>query len=172
MDDSLRRLGTDDIDLYQVHRPSPTTDVAETLGALSDLVHQGKVRMIGSSSYAASQIVEAQAVARERHLERFQTEQPPYSMLVRGIEQDVLPTARRHGMGILSDSPIGGGWPSGRYRQGSEASPASSARTRGALAARFDMSLEENQRKLDAVEQLSRLADEAGLTGRRRRAAR
>jgi aryl-alcohol dehydrogenase-like predicted oxidoreductase len=117
VENSLRRLGTDHIDLYQVHRPSPDTDVAETRGALTDLVRQGKVRCIGSSSYSGSQIVEAQWVSRERHLERFVTEQPPYSILVRGIEEDVLPTVRRHGMGTLTYSPLAGGWLSGRYRK-------------------------------------------------------
>ena len=107
VEDSLRRLGTDRIDLYQVHRPDPETDVDETLGALTDLVQQGKVRYIGSSSYSGSQIVEAQLAARERRLERFRTEQPPY------IELDVLPTAQRHGMGILTYSPLAGGWLSG-----------------------------------------------------------
>ena len=107
---SLRRLKTDYIDLYQVHRPSPTTDVEETLGALTDLVRQGKVRYIGSSSYSASQIVEAQWASRERNLARFVTEQPPYSILVRGIEEDVLPTAQRYGMGTLVYSPLSGGW--------------------------------------------------------------
>jgi aryl-alcohol dehydrogenase-like predicted oxidoreductase len=164
VENSLRRLQTDYIDLYQVHRPSPDTDVTETLGALSDLVHQGKVRMIGSSSYSGSQIVEAQWAAREHHLARFQTEQPPYSMLVRLIEQDVLPTARRHGMGILTYSPLAGGWLSGRYRRSRHASPVSSARSRGALSARFDMSLDANQRKLDAVEQLVAVADDAGMS--------
>jgi aryl-alcohol dehydrogenase-like predicted oxidoreductase len=164
VESSLRRLQTDYIDLYQVHRPDPDTDVTETLGALSDLVHQGKVRMIGSSSYSGSQIVEAQWAAREHNLARFQTEQPPYSILVRLIEQDILPTARRHGMGILTYSPVAGGWLSGRYRKGGDASPASSARSRGALASRFDMSLDVNQRKLDAVEQLVALADEAGMS--------
>ena len=106
-----------------MHRPSPDTDVAETLGALSDLVHQGKVRYIGSSSYSGSQIVEAQWVARERHLERFVTEQPPYSILVRGIEQDVLPTTLRHGMGTLTYSPLAGGWLSGRWRKDAAGSP-------------------------------------------------
>src|SRR5664280_172245 len=106
VENSLRRLSTDHIDLYQVHRPSPTTDVDETLGALTDLVHQGKVRYIGSSSYAASQIVEAQVVARDRNLSRFVTEQPPYSILVRGIEEDVLPTTQRYGMGTLTYSPL------------------------------------------------------------------
>ena len=118
VENSLRRLNTDYIDLYQVHRPSQDTDVEETLGALTDLVRQGKVRYIGSSSYAASQIVEAQWTARDRRLEQFVTEQPPYSILVRGIEADVLPTARRHGMGILSYSPLSGGWLSGRWTQG------------------------------------------------------
>src|ERR687884_2109962 len=113
VENSLRRLGTDYIDLYQVHRPEPGVDVEETLGALTDLVRQGKVRYIGSSSYAGSEIVEAQWTARDRRLQRFRTEQPPYSLLVRGIELDVLPTAQRHGMGILTYSPLGGGWLSG-----------------------------------------------------------
>jgi aryl-alcohol dehydrogenase-like predicted oxidoreductase len=136
VEDSLRRLGTDWIDLYQVHRPDPETDVDETLGALTDLVQQGKVRYIGSSSYSGGQIVEAQWTARERGLQRFRTEQPPYSLLVRGIELDVLPTARRHGMGILTYSPLAGGWLSGSWT--ADSSPTSPARQR--LAARFDMS--------------------------------
>ena len=101
-----------------MHRPSATTDVEETLGALTDLVRQGKVRYIGSSSYPASQIVEAQWVSRERHLARFVTEQPPYSILVRGIEEDVLPTVQRYGMGTLVYSPLSGGWLTGRWRKG------------------------------------------------------
>jgi aryl-alcohol dehydrogenase-like predicted oxidoreductase len=160
VEDSLRRLKTDHIDLYQVHRPSPNTDIAETLGALSDLVHQGKVRYIGSSSFSGSQIVEAQWTSRERHLERFVTEQPPYSILVRGIEEDVLPTTLRHGMGTLTYSPLSGGWLSGRWRQGAASSPTSSARP----GARFDMSTPANQRKLDAVEDLALLAEEAGVS--------
>ncbi|MGW2938725.1 aldo/keto reductase [Streptomyces sp. NPDC001156] len=160
VENSLRRLDTDYMDLYQVHRPSPDTDVCETLGALSDLVHQGKVRYIGSSSYSGSQIVEAQWVSRERHLERFVTEQPPYSILVRGIEEDVLPTVRRHGMGTLTYSPLAGGWLSGRYRQNASSGPASTARPQ----ARFDMSTPANQRKLDAVEQLALLAQKADLS--------
>src|SRR4051795_13270886 len=160
VEDSLRRLGTDHIDLYQVHRPDPAVDVEETLGALTDLVQQGKVRSIGSSSYSGSQIVEAQWTARERRLERFRTEQPPYSLLTRGIELDVLPTAQRHGMGILTYSPLSGGWLSGSW--GADSSPTSPARQR--LVARFDMSLPENQRKLDAVEELARVADDAGVT--------
>jgi aryl-alcohol dehydrogenase-like predicted oxidoreductase len=160
VEDSLRRLGTDWIDLYQVHRPSPDVDVDETLSALTDLVRQGKVRSIGSSSYSGSQIVEAQWTAREQRLERFRTEQPPYSLLTRSIELDVLPTAQRHGMGILTYSPLGGGWLSGSWS--ADSSPTSPARQR--LAARFDMSLPENQRKLEAVEQLAKVADDAGLS--------
>jgi aryl-alcohol dehydrogenase-like predicted oxidoreductase len=159
VENSLKRLGTDWIDLYQVHRPDPETDVEETLSALTDLVQQGKVRYIGSSSYSAGEIVEAQWTAHARNLRRFRTEQPPYSILVRGIELDVLPTAKRHGMGILTYSPLAGGWLSGSWS--AESSPTSPARQR--LAARFDMSLPENQRKLEAVEQLANVADEAGV---------
>jgi len=160
VEDSLKRLGTDYIDLYQVHRPSPVMDVEETLGALTDLVRQGKVRYIGSSSYSGSQIVEAQWASRERHLERFVTEQPPYSILVRGIEADVLPTTQRHGMGTLTYSPLAGGWLSGRWRKEAAGTPTSSARP----SARFDMELLENQRKLDVVEGLAQLAEQAGTT--------
>ena len=160
VENSLRRLGTDWIDLYQMHRPVPDTDIDETLGALTDLVQQGKVRYIGSSSFSAGEIVEAQWTARERRLERFRTEQPPYSLLVRGIELDVLPTAQRHGMGILTYSPLAGGWLSGSWT--ADSSPTSPARQR--LAARFDMSLPENQRKLEAVEQLAKVADDAGVS--------
>ncbi|MGV1007278.1 MAG: aldo/keto reductase [Dermatophilaceae bacterium] len=160
VESSLRRLGTDHIDLYQVHRPSPDTDVAETLGALSDLVHQGKIRYLGSSSYSASQIVEAQWVSRERTLERFVTEQPPYSILVRGVEEDVLPTVLRHGMGTLTYSPLSGGWLSGRWRKDTASAPTSSARP----GVRFDMSTPANQRKLDVVEDLAQLAEQSGLS--------
>ena len=161
VENSLRRLGTDYIDLYQVHRPSPDTDVAETLGALSDLVHQGKVRYIGSSSYSGSQIVEAQWVSRDRNLQRFVTEQPPYSILVRGIEEDVLPTTQRYGMGTLTYSPLAGGWLSGRWRKDAASAPTSSARPN---LLRFDMSTPANQRKLDVVEDLAQLAEAAGLS--------
>ncbi len=160
VENSLRRLRTDWIDLYQMHRPDQDTDIDETLGALTDLVQQGKIRYIGSSSFSAGEIVEAQWAARERRLERFRTEQPPYSLLVRGIELDVLPTARRHGMGILTYSPLAGGWLSGSWR--ADSSPTSPARQR--LVARFDMSLPENQRKLEAVEQLAIVAEEAGVS--------
>jgi len=159
-ENSLRRLKTDYIDLYQLHRPSPTTDVEETLGALTDLVRQGKVRYIGSSSYSASQIVEAQWVSRERNLARFVTEQPPYSILVRGIEEDILPAIQRHGMGSLVYSPLSGGWLTGRWRKGAPGAPTSAARP----GARFDMSTPANQRKLDVVEELAQLAEKSGMT--------
>jgi aryl-alcohol dehydrogenase-like predicted oxidoreductase len=161
VEDSLRRLGTDWIDLYQVHRPRADTDIEETLSALSDLIHQGKVRYIGSSTFPASRIVEAQWVARERHLRRFVTEQPPYSMLVRAVEADVLPTCARHGMGVIPYSPLAGGWLSGRWRKDAGQQPSSRA---SRLPERFDLSQPANQRKLAAVEQLARLAEEAGIT--------
>jgi len=118
VEDSLRRLGTDYLDLYQVHRPDSRTDIDETLGALSDLVRQGKVRAIGSSSFPAEQIVEAQWVAERRGLERFRTEQPPYSIVNRGIEREVLPVCQRYGMGALVWSPLGQGLLTGRFRKG------------------------------------------------------
>jgi aryl-alcohol dehydrogenase-like predicted oxidoreductase len=161
VEDSLRRLGTEWIDLYQVHRPDPGTDIEETLGALSDLVHQGKVRYIGGSTFPASAIVEAQWAARDRGLQRFVTEQPPYSILVRAIEADVLPTCSRYGMGVMSYSPLTGGWLSGRWRKNTGQQSSSRA---GRLPERFDLSQPANQRKLDAVEELAQLADEAGIT--------
>ena len=121
VEDSLRRLGTDWIDLYQIHRPEPDTAIDETLGALTDLVRAGKVRYIGSSTFPAHAIVSAQWTAQRRGRERFVCEQPPYSMLVRGIEADVLPVCRAHGMGVIPWSPLAGGWLSGRYRKGADA---------------------------------------------------
>jgi aryl-alcohol dehydrogenase-like predicted oxidoreductase len=159
-EDSLRRLGTDWIDLYQIHRPEPDTDVDETLGALSDLVRAGKVRAIGSSTFPASQIVEAQWTAERRNRERFRCEQPPYSLLVRSVEAEVLPTCARYGMGVIPWGPLGGGWLSGRWRKGREA-PTSTRQDR--LPQRYDLSIPANQRKLDAAEQLARLAEEAGI---------
>jgi aryl-alcohol dehydrogenase-like predicted oxidoreductase len=162
-ENSLRRLQTDWIDLYQIHRPDPETDIDETLGALTDLVRQGKIRYIGHSTFPASEIVEAQWTAEHRGRERFRCEQPPYSILTRAVEQDVLPTCRRYGMGVIPYSPLAGGWLSGRYRKDAEVEgPMSPARQR--LANRFDMSLEANQRKLEAAEQLALLAQEAGMT--------
>jgi aryl-alcohol dehydrogenase-like predicted oxidoreductase len=162
VEDSLRRLGTDWIDLYQIHRWDPAVELDETLGALTDLVHSGKVRYIGHSTFPPSAMVEAQWVAEKRGRERFVTEQPPYNILVRNIENDVLPVAQRYGMGVIPYSPLAGGWLSGRYSADSQEGPKSAARQR--LANRFDLSLPENQRKLAAVEQLGKLADDAGLT--------
>ncbi len=161
VENSLRRLKTDWIDLYQIHRPEADTDIDETLGALSDLVHAGKVRYIGSSTFPASQIVEAQWVAERRGRERFVCEQPTYSILAREVEKDVLPTCMRYGMGVIPWSPLGGGWLSGRYRLGEDV-PTSRRAER--LPHRFDMSLPENQRKLEAADALARLAEENGVT--------
>jgi aryl-alcohol dehydrogenase-like predicted oxidoreductase len=156
---SLRRLGTDYIDLYQIHRPDPETDIDETLGALTDLVRAGKVRSIGSSTFPASEIVEAQWTAERRNRERFVCEQPPYSILVRGIEADVLPTCDRYDMGVIPWSPLAGGWLSGKWRHGAE--PKSWRST--IVPDRWDMSKLENQRKLDAADALGRLADDVGI---------
>ena len=158
---SLRRLGTDSIDLYQIHRPDPDTDVDETLGALTDLVRAGKIRYLGSSTFPAHEIVEAQWVAERRGRERFACEQPPYSLVVRGIERDVLPVCERYGLGVIPWSPLAGGWLSGRWRQGA-ATPDSTRAER--LPQRFDPTLPENAAKLEAVEQLALLAEEAGLS--------
>jgi aryl-alcohol dehydrogenase-like predicted oxidoreductase len=160
---SLRRLGTDYIDLYQMHRYDPAVDLDETLGALTDLVRAGKVRYIGHSTFPASALVDAQYIARDRGRERFVTEQPTYSMLTRNIEHEILPLTQRYGMGVFSYSPLAGGWLSGRYRKDhDQTGPMSVARQR--LADRFDMSLPENQRKRDAADALAKLADEAGIS--------
>jgi aryl-alcohol dehydrogenase-like predicted oxidoreductase len=161
VENSLRRLGTDWIDLYQIHRPEPDTDIDETLAALTDLVRAGKVRYIGSSTFPASQIVEAQWAAQRRGRERFVCEQPPYSMLIRAIEHDVLPTCKRYGMGVIPWSPLAGGWLSGRYRRDGDVPQSRRAQM---LPSRYDMSVPGNQRKLDAADALARLADEAGMT--------
>jgi aryl-alcohol dehydrogenase-like predicted oxidoreductase len=161
VEDSLRRLRTDWIDLYQIHRPEADTGIDETLGALTDLVRAGKVRYIGSSTFPASQIVEAQWVARDRGRERFVCEQPPYSIMVRAIENDVLPTCRRYGMGVIPWSPLGGGWLSGRYRLGQEV-PSSHRAER--IPSRYDMSMPGNQRKLEAADALAGVAEQAGVT--------
>jgi len=162
VENSLRRLGTDWIDLYQIHRPEPDTDIDETLSALSDLVRSGKVRYIGSSTFPAYQIVEAQWTAERRGRERFVCEQPPYSMLIRRIEADVLPVCRSYGIGVIPWSPLAGGWLSGRYRKGGD-SPAESRRAQ-MLPSRYDMSIPGNQAKLEAADALGRLADEAGMS--------
>ncbi len=160
VEDSLRRLRTDWIDLYQIHRPEPGTDVDETLGALTDLVRAGKVRAIGSSTFPAHQIVEAHWVAERRGRERFMCEQPPYSILVRGIEADVLPTCLENDMGVIPWSPLAGGWLSGRWRKGADDL---TSRRAAMIPRRYDLSIPENQAKLDAADALGELADEAGI---------
>jgi aryl-alcohol dehydrogenase-like predicted oxidoreductase len=161
---SLCRLGTDWIDLYQVGVPDPNTDIDETLGALTDLVRAGKIRSFGASKVPASQIVEAQWTAERRGRERFRTEQPPYSMLTRAIEHDVLPTCLRHGMGVLAYSPLASGWLSGAYRKGRDISGPGSAARLQRFPERFDVSHPSNAAKLDAADALGALADEAGIT--------
>ena len=160
VENSLKRLGTDWIDLYQVHRPERLTDVDETLSALTDLQRQGKIRSFGSSTFPAHQVVEAQWTASTRSLGRFVTEQPPYSILVRGIEADVLPVAEQFGLGVIPWSPLAGGWLTGRYRKG-QAAPESRRAKR--MPGRYDLSDPENQRKLDAVEALAVLAEQSGI---------
>jgi aryl-alcohol dehydrogenase-like predicted oxidoreductase len=159
-ENSLRRLGTDYIDLYQIHRPDENIDLDETLGALSDLVHAGKVRLLGSSTFPAEMIVEAQWVAERRGRERFVVEQPPYSILVRGIERDVLPVALRYGMGVIPWSPLAGGWLSGRFGTGKD----NTSRRASRIPARYDLELPGNQRKLELVTALAQVAQDAGLT--------
>ncbi|HUQ40103.1 MAG TPA: aldo/keto reductase [Acidimicrobiales bacterium] len=160
-ENSLRRLQTDWIDLYQVHRPDAhTTDIDETLGALSDLVHQGKIRYFGSSTFPAEEIVESHWVAETRNRERFRTEQPPYSIFARGIEKDVLPTCQRYGMGVIPWSPLNGGWLTGKYRRG-EAAPADARFVRRGT---FDPNNPDNARKLDLVEELLKVAADAGTS--------
>jgi len=161
VDDSLRRLRTDWIDVYQLHRPDPAVDIDETLGALTDLVRAGKVRHIGTSTFPAHRIAEARRVAEQRGRERFAPEQPPYSLLVRGVEADVLPLCQEYGMGVLAWSPLAGGWLTGRYRAGREL-PVS--RRAPLLPERYDMALPENRRKLELTERLAVLAEESGLT--------
>jgi aryl-alcohol dehydrogenase-like predicted oxidoreductase len=162
VENSLKRLKTDWIDLYQIHRPEPDTDIDQTLGALSDLVAAGKVRAIGSSTFPAWQIVQAQWAAEKRGRERFVCEQPPYSMLIRAVEKDVLPVCQQYGMGVIPWSPLAGGWLSGRYSKDGEW-PSSSRRAQ-MLPSRYDMSIPANQAKLVAAQALGELAQEAGLT--------
>jgi aryl-alcohol dehydrogenase-like predicted oxidoreductase len=156
VEDSLRRLGTDHIDLYQMHRPDYATDIDETLSALSDLVRSGKVRAIGASTFPAELIVEAQWAAAKGGHHRFRTEQPRYSILTRTIENDVLPTAQRYGMGVLTYGPLSSGWLSGR------ADPTKGHRAASASHA-FDLAVPANQVRLEAVRQLTKLATEAGM---------
>jgi aryl-alcohol dehydrogenase-like predicted oxidoreductase len=156
---SLTRLGTDHLDLYQVHRPDWDTDIEETLGVLTDLVSAGKIRAFGCSTFPAHEIVESHRVADTRALMRFRTEQPPYNLLARGIERDVLPITERWGMGVLTWSPLGFGFLTGRYRRGIENGAAGRAALRPAW---FDPTDPIVARKLEVVEQLVAVADDLG----------
>ncbi|HXA32266.1 MAG TPA: aldo/keto reductase [Acidimicrobiales bacterium] len=159
-ENSLRRLGTDYIDLYQIHRPEYGTDIDETLGALTDLVRAGKVRYIGCSTFPAYEIVQSHWVAERRGRERFATEQPPYSILTRGIEADVLPVCQEYGMGVIPWSPLAGGWLSGTFGEGKD----NTSRRSAMRPERYDLSVDTNRRKLQIVTALAELADQTGLT--------
>ncbi|MEU5784561.1 aldo/keto reductase [Micromonospora lupini] len=160
LDNSLRRLGVDHVDLYQIHRWDPTTSDEETLSALTDLQRAGKIRYFGSSTFPAYRIVQAEWAAREHHLSRYVTEQPSYSILQRGIESHVLPVTQEYGLGVLAWSPLASGWLSGAVRAGREITTSRST----ILPERFDTTLPANRARMDAVERLATLADEAGLT--------
>jgi aryl-alcohol dehydrogenase-like predicted oxidoreductase len=178
VEESLRRLGTDWIDLYQIHRNDPGTPIEETLGALSDLVHQGKVRYLGVStgSLAESQamyfggwhMVESLWTSERRNLERFVSTQPPYSIFTREAEREIFPVCRKHGFGAIVWSPIEGGWLAGRYRKGKPAPADSRARNDtefGAFVApAFDLTTERAQRRLEVVEELAGMAESAGVS--------
>ncbi|MFI7232280.1 aldo/keto reductase [Nonomuraea angiospora] len=160
LDNSLRRLGVDHVDLYQLHRWDPTTSDEETLSALTDLQRAGKIRYFGSSTFPAHRIVQAQWAARDHHLSRYVTEQPSYSILQRGIESHVLPVTEEYGLGVLVWSPLASGWLSGAIREGREIATNRSA----FMPRRFDTSIPSNRARLDAVERLAEVADAAGLT--------
>ncbi|MBW0272662.1 aldo/keto reductase [Nocardia sp. MH4] len=160
LDDSLRRLGVDHVDLYQIHRWDPSVRDEETLSALTDLRQAGKIRYFGSSTFPAYRIVEAQWAAREHRLGRYVTEQPSYSILQRGIETHMLPVAQEYGLGVLAWSPLASGWLSGAIRADREIATSRSA----FMPERFDTTLPVNQARLAAVEQLAEVADQAGLT--------
>lgn len=162
VENSLRRLNTDWIDLYQVHRPDHRTDIEETLSALTDLVRDGKIRAFGCSTFPAEEIVESHHVAERRGLGRFRSEQPPYSMLTRGIETSVLPVCERYGMGVLVWGPLAWGFLTGKYRKGR---PVDLTSGRASLdPGRFDPARPQNAAKYDAVEKLAELADDLGCT--------
>ncbi|MEV2191858.1 aldo/keto reductase [Streptomyces phaeochromogenes] len=160
LDNSLRRLGVDHVDLYQIHRWDPTTSDEETLSGLTDLQRAGKIRYFGSSTFPAYRIVQAQWAAREHHLSRYVTEQPSYSILQRGIETHVLPVTEEYGLGVLAWSPLASGWLSGAIREGRDIATSRST----FMPQRFDTAIPSNRARLDAVEQLAAVADEAGLT--------
>ena len=160
LEDSLRRLGVDHVDLYQIHRWDPSTSDEETLSALTDLQRAGKIRYFGSSTFPSYRLVQTQWTARAHHLSRFTTEQPSYSILQRGIERDVLPVTEQYGLGVLVWSPLASGWLSGAIREGQDVT----SHRATFMPQRFDTTIPANQARLAAVEQLADVADEAGLT--------
>jgi aryl-alcohol dehydrogenase-like predicted oxidoreductase len=160
LDNSLRRLGVDHVDLYQIHRWDPSTSDEETLSALTDLQRAGKIRYFGSSTFPAYRLVQAEWAARENHLSRYVTEQPSYSILQRGIETHILPVTEEYGLGVLVWSPLASGWLSGAVREGQEITTNRSA----VMPQRFDTTIPSNRDRLHAVEQLAKVADGAGLT--------
>ncbi|MFT4259992.1 aldo/keto reductase [Microbacterium sp.] len=162
VEESLRRLGTDHIDLYQAHRPDPHTPLLETIEALNDLIHQGKICYYGTSVFGVDEVVEAQFIARQHGLIPPATEQVPYSALIRLVERTTLPVARKHGLGVLTFGPLAAGWLSGAYR--ADAPQPESVRAARVWAGRFDVSDPRNAHKLDAAERLARLAESAGLS--------
>ncbi len=161
VENSLRRLQTDWIDLYQVHRPDTGTDDDETIAGLTDLQRQGKIRAFGSSTFPAYRIVQGQWISERRGLGRFVTEQPPYSILDRGIERDVLPVAEQYHLGVIPWSPLAGGWLTGRFRKGQDAPQTNRAKM---MPGRFDLSKPQNQARLDAAEALALLAEDSGIS--------
>ena len=161
VENSLRRLDTDYIDLYQAHRPDGTVDIDETLGALSDLVQQGKVRMIGTSTFPAEQLVEAHWCSEKRNRERFRTEQPPYSIFARRIEADILPTCQRYDMGVVVWSPLSQGWLTGKWRHGQKPNDTQRQNLQPHL---YQMDRPDNVRKLDLIDQLDVIANDAGIS--------
>ncbi|NNU27118.1 aldo/keto reductase [Isoptericola sediminis] len=160
LDASLRRLGVDHVDLFQIHRWDPATSDEETLAALSDLQRAGKIRHFGTSTYPAYRMVQAQWAAAEAKLGRFVTEQPSYSILQRGVERDVLPVAQQYGLGVMVWSPLASGWLSGAVRRDQEVTTHRAA----FMPQRFDLADRANQARMDAVEQLATVAEEAGLS--------
>ncbi len=159
-ENSLRRLGTDHLDIYQIHRPAPETDIDDTLGALDDLVRAGKIRYAGSSNFAPHQIVEALWDAERRARGRLRTEQPQYSILARSVEAELLPVCQQFGLGVFTWSPLAAGWLSGEFGE----KKANTSIRSGMFPRRYDLSLPENQERLAIVTQLDRLAAESGLS--------
>ena len=161
VENSLRRLGTDYIDLYQVHRPDETVDIDETLGALSDLIQHGKVRMIGTSTFPAEKLVEAHWCSERRNREKFSTEQPPYSIFARRIEADVLPTCERYNMGVVVWSPLSQGWLTGKWRHGQKPNDTQRQNLQPHL---YQMERKDNIRKLDLINELDLISRDAGIS--------